>query len=78
MPRIDELWAWVAEDDGPTDEGVAAFLNPADGMWMPLVGADRERVESMRQAAHTIALAAGKRIRLVRFAARHDVELIDP
>ena len=53
MPKITELFAFVAEDTGPDDEGVMAFsVDSFSGpMMMPLIGADMERVESLRAIA---------------------------
>lgn len=77
MPRIAELWAWVSVENAPDDEGVCGFLAP-DGTWMPLVGADRKRIESLRPMARLIAEKSGKPVRLVRFSARTDVEVLEP
>lgn len=73
--RITELWAWVAvHDDG--DEGV---LGVGMGGWMmPLVAADRERVESLRPYAENAAQLSGKRAILARFTLRIDEEIVDP
>ncbi|GAH83034.1 unnamed protein product, partial [marine sediment metagenome] len=49
MPRIEEMYAFVAEDTGPDDEGVVG-VNTGCG-WMPLVGADMARVESLKPIA---------------------------
>lgn len=79
MPRITELWAWVIEDSAPDDEGVAAFLDPSSGMWMPLVGADRGRANSLRQFAQAVASAHGKPIKLVRSTGELEVvETVEP
>jgi len=74
MPKIDVMYAFIAVDKEPNDEGVvAAFLN---GAWMPLVGADMKRVESLKLLAQNIAKATGKKITLAKFQAREDVEVI--
>jgi len=36
MPRIDEMYAFIA-DEGGGDEGITAFMGPHG--WMPMVGA---------------------------------------
>lgn len=76
MPRITEMWAYVIEDSGPEDEGVVAAR--VGGEWMPLVGADRARAESMRPFAVEIGRRLGKPIRLVRFTDREGVEVLVP
>jgi hypothetical protein len=77
MPRVTELWAWVMADSGPDDEGVPAVT---DGLlWRPLIGADRERAESLRDDALLIARMAGKPIKLVRSTGPLEVvEVIEP
>lgn len=77
MPRIDVMYAYVTEDTGPDDEGViAAQLGPSG--WMPLVGADKERMEAMRHLAQRSADAQGKVVKLLEFSVRRQVEEIQP
>jgi len=68
MPRIDEVFAYICDDTGPDDEGVIG-INTAHG-WMPLIGADVARVESIRNAARSVALLTKKKVKLVRFSNR--------
>lgn len=75
MPRIEHIHAFIAEDRGPGDEGVTAFKGPHG--WMPMVGADVARVESLRAIAREMA-RNGKRIRLVKFSVREEVEVFEP
>jgi hypothetical protein len=77
MPRIEEMFAFVAEDTGPDDEGIVAFLS-SEGTWMPLVGADLARVNSLRAHAQTMATMLGKPVKLLRFTGRIDEEVIEP
>lgn len=77
MPKVTELWAWVIEDTGPDDEGIPAHLG-LTGMWEPLVGADRERAESLRVEAQQMATIHGKPIRLLRSTDLVEVEVIQP
>lgn len=76
MPRIEELFAFIIEEDGPGDEAVPAFQ--AGGVWYPLLGADRARIDSLRDRAKEIAKALKKPIRLVRFIDRIEEEVIEP
>lgn len=72
---VKELWAYLAVDPGDGDEGiVAAWLN---GSWTPLVGADRQRMESLRELATAYAKDVKRLFRLVRFEQRIVVEVID-
>ena len=74
MPRIDSLYAFVAEESGPEDEGIIGIQT--DWGWMPLVGADMARVESLRPLAESIGQQTGKRIKLLHFETRQEVEII--
>lgn len=76
---IDALYAWVATaPDG--GEGVcgASMPSPIDGrmMMVPLVGADLDRVKSLRDYAETTRKLTGYPVRLVRFAHREDIEVL--
>ena len=71
MPRIEEMYAFVCEDTGPDDEGIMGFLTESG--WMPMVGADMARVESLKPMAQNLAQAAGKKVKLVRFTNREDM-----
>lgn len=68
---IDEMWAWLSVDD--EGEGVLAGMIPGLGS-MPLVGADQERMESLRPIAIRIAKAAGVGVSLVKFSDRTLIE----
>ena len=71
MPRIEEMYAFVAEDFEPDDEGVVA-MSVGDVM-LPLVGADMARVESLRPIARNISAETGKRIKLLHFTHREEL-----
>ena len=77
MPRVEQLYAWVMTDTGPDDEGVPAFLGP-DGAWMPMMGADLERAESLGGIVQEMANAQGKSIKLIRSTGVEVVEVIEP
>jgi hypothetical protein len=69
--KIERLYAWVAtEPDG--GEGVCGMTIPELGGLVPLVGADRERIESLRIYAEQIRKASGCPTRLVEFSTRID------
>lgn len=74
MPRIEEMYAFVAEDAGPDDEGVVG-MNTGLG-WVPLVGADMARVESLKPIAQQIAKQTGKKVKLLHFTTREELEII--
>ena len=70
MPRIEEMYAFIAEDSGP-DEGVVAMN--VGGVMLPVVGADMTRAESLRSMARNISRQTGKKVRLIRFTQREDL-----
>ena len=74
LQRIDEVFVFIASDkDG---EGVPAF---SDGnMMLPLVCADKARVDSLRSMAKVIARKTGNKITLCRFSVREEIEVIEP
>jgi len=76
MPRINCLYAWVAQEkDG--GEGVVGGVVPGFG-GTPFIGADMERMESYRPIVAEMAAFMGLEIMLVRFAVRSDLEAVSP
>jgi hypothetical protein len=75
--RIDQMYAFVALDPEDDTEGIVAFLAPGSG-WMPMVGADMQRIDQLRPFARQQAKALGVRIRLLRFTDREEIEVIEP
>jgi hypothetical protein len=73
MPRIERIFAFIAEEN-PQDEGVVAMKIGTN--WMPLVGADMARIESLRPIAQDIAKATGKTIKLIVFETRKELEYL--
>lgn len=77
MPRIEHLYAYVMADKDEEDEGVPAFLGPG-AVWMPLIGADKMRTDSLRHQAQLLANMHGKQIKLIRSTGIELVEMIKP
>ena len=73
MPTIDRMYAFVAEDNGPADEGLMAFIAPGTGQWMPMVGADLDRIQSLIPMAELIAKQTGKPFKVLLFENRKDI-----
>ena len=74
--KIVKMYAWIAtEPDG--GEGVVAIRLP-DGMWMPLVGADRERIDSLRKQAVGIMRDTNMPIALKEFSTCTVLEELTP
>jgi hypothetical protein len=72
--KIDALWAFLAVDDDG-DEGIVAWNSR--GTWFPAIGSDEARVRSMRPMVETVIGMTGKKVRLVKFRAREDLEVIE-
>ncbi|MBA7553646.1 hypothetical protein ES705_46240 [subsurface metagenome] len=77
MPKIMEMYAFVTEDKSPDDEGVVAAQNDKKE-WMPLMGADLARAQSVKPIAQNIADVLGKKVTLLRFTNREEVEVLYP
>ncbi len=74
MPKITQIYAFVAEDSGPDDEGITAM--PVGHFWMPMVGADMARVNSLRKIAAGIARRTKKPVKILRFSHREELGVI--
>jgi hypothetical protein len=74
MPKIAEIFAFVCEDKGPDDEGIVGIKLGKE--WTPLVGADMKRVALLRPIAEDIAKKTGKKIKLIHFTNREELEEI--
>lgn len=73
--RIDEMFAFsVVDEDG--SEGIIG-VQTSNG-WMPLVGADMERVGSYMQHAKMIAKQTNKKVTVLKFSKREIIEEILP
>ena len=72
--RIDEIFAFVSED-AEGHEGICGFRAP-DGSWLPMVGADKERVDTLRPIAKIVSEQTGMRIKLLKFSRRSFIEEI--
>jgi hypothetical protein len=74
LGRIDQIWAFLSIDDG--GEGVCSA--PINGMNLPLIAADKRRVDSLIPIAKEIATMFGMPVRLAKFSKRDDVEIYQP
>lgn len=70
--NIQQMWAFVIQEEH--GEGIPAAFDSGTGMWMPLVAADEDRVESLRPIAVAAGQAAGKAVKLVKFSNRTELE----
>jgi len=76
MPRIDEMYAFIAEDTGPDDEGIVGFT--VGNNWIPMVGGDMARIESLKPIAALVSARTGQKIKIVKFTNREEIEEICP
>ena len=70
MPKINKLYAFIAEDNGPDDEGIMGFQFGDE--WMPMIGADMERVNALIPIADQISEATGKPYKIKYFTLEDD------
>lgn len=68
------MFAFIAENE--EGEGVVAYQ--IDDRWVPLVGADMDRVKSYIPMAEDIATQTGTKIRLCYFTTRTEIMEIKP
>jgi hypothetical protein len=74
-PAIAALYAWVAEEPDGGEGVCSATMQLFDRpVHMPLVGADIERIRSLREYAEIVRKASGCPVRLVRYTQREDLE----
>ncbi len=70
--RIDELFLFVAENE----EGEGLIGHRSGDQWIPFVCADKARLNSLRPMAENIARESGKKIKLIKFTTRTELEVI--
>lgn len=76
LGRIDQIWAFLSVDDG--GEGICS-APLADGMLtVPMIAADKRRLDSLRPIARQMPNIFKKPVRLAKFATREDVEIYQP
>lgn len=69
---IDEMFAFTVIDPNDGNEGVLGFLK--GNQWIPMVGADMERVETLRPMADSICRGLELTYRIKRFVYIEDIE----
>jgi hypothetical protein len=74
LGRIEQIWAFLSLDEG--GEGVCAA--PMGELTMPLIAADKRRLDDLFPLARGIANVFGKPVRLAKFSQREDVTIIQP
>jgi hypothetical protein len=76
MGMIDAIWAVLSVDDG--GEGVVAAPVGPSGMTLPLIAADKTRLDILVPLAKRIAPKLRKVLRLAKFTQRQDIEVYRP
>lgn len=74
LGRIEQIWAFLSLDEG--GEGVCAA--PMGQLTVPLIAADKRRLDDLYPLARGLANMFGKPVRLAKFGTRQDVEIIQP
>jgi hypothetical protein len=69
--RIETICAWIATEPHG-GEGVCSVQ--AGDTHLPMIGADGERIESLRRYAERVRRMTGYPVRLVRFTQRVEIE----
>lgn len=78
MPfKVEAIHAFIAVDpkDPKGDEGICGFVGEHD-RWIPMIAADKTRLDQLRPVAESISRDMGVKITLVRFSQRTDLEVI--
>lgn len=73
---IDQIFAFIATGENG-DEGITGFL-AKDKTWMPMVGADIDRVNSLEALAQHIANETKSEIKLLFFSKKELVKVFKP
>ena len=76
MPRITEMFAFIACDTSEDDEGITSWRSP-EGI-LPMVGGDVDRVGSWMARAQHIADVTGKPVRIYKFTHREQTGEVTP
>ena len=72
--KVTEVWTWICEEEDG-GEGIPAFGQ--GGLMMPLVMADRERIEAMEDIAAKLQKLSGRPFKLVKFSQMEVIKRID-
>lgn len=77
LEKITEIWAFVSsEEHGEGIIGETVNMPMIGKTFMPFVCADKARMESLKPHAQRIAKESGKKIKLVKFTLREEIEEI--
>lgn len=72
--KIDAIYAFIADHPG-SGEGIMGFLPPGHTVFLPMIGADLERVKDLKPIADGISKAHGIPYKIYKFTEREVFEL---
>lgn len=72
--KIEKLYCFIS--DNQDGEGITAFY--AKDTWMPMVAADKQRVDTLMDLAQEMSDTSGKTITLCEFSVRTELKVITP
>lgn len=75
LGRIDHIWMALSVDEG--GEGIVG-APLGHNITMPLVAADKRRLDDITALARAIAMRFGKVVRIAKFGSREDVQMFRP
>lgn len=77
MYKIEEIYAFVAEEE--LGEGIIGRTVVIDNqlVFMPFVCADKARMESLKPLALEIQKESGKKIKIIKMTKRTDLEVVE-
>lgn len=73
--KMERLYAFVVEEPNG-EEGIMAFMDPAQQRWMPMIGSELSMVEELKEGAKAMAEKLNKTVKLISFTKRQDIEII--
>lgn len=76
LEKITQVYAFVSIDE--EGEGVIGMTMPINGRdtMIPFITADKERMEQLKLFAIKIAQESGRKIKLIKFTNRKDIETL--
>lgn len=78
LDKITEMYAYVSVDE--SGEGVVGMTLPVNGRetFMPFVGAEKDKMESLKPIVIQISKGSNKTIKLIKMDNRKDIEIFEP
>jgi hypothetical protein len=73
--KIETLWAYVSEND-KDEEGICGYQDPKTQQWLPMIAGNHAHLQALKPFAHQIAKVTKRKVKLVKFIAREDLEVI--